>query len=164
MVVAAVVVGKKAELHFIDAASGEVRERIATTQNWFSSWFYFTADGKRLVLSSLNEAKIEVFECPSGKLLHILSEGTDAPKAKAGGGGRPKRFDLRNIILSPDGRLLASYADAKTMVIWDMTTGRRLGTLTQPGRRAGPKPKYDSDSRPFQSSGPFSPDRALPCL
>jgi RNA polymerase sigma factor (sigma-70 family) len=149
-------VGKKRELHFIDAATGAILGRVTPTQNWFYSGMTMTDDGKKLVLSSLFERRIEVFECPSGKLLHVLADDSAIAKAADFGLESGRRFDLRNVIVSPGGKWLASYADVTTLVIWDLATGRRRGTVTQPSQEPNRK-LHESDARPFQS-GAFSPD------
>jgi WD40 repeat protein len=140
---------------FVEATTGRVLGQFKPSQNIIYSSMLFAGDGQRLALSSLFEPKIEVFEVPSGRLLHTLQNGPAFPDGDRADG--EWRFDLRKFIVSPDGRLLANYVDRRTIALWDITTGQRRGSLTLPGVAVPLFEQRQAEARPRQS-GAFSPD------
>src|SRR5262249_47027495 len=78
--------------------------------------YLFSPDGKMLAvhhkatLRGKGEDKITLHEMPTGQLLHTI------PTVAVG----------RLVFFPPNGKLLAAFADAKTLGVWDTTGGKRI--------------------------------------
>jgi WD40 repeat protein len=69
---------------------------------------------------------IELFDVAKGELLHTFTVSFDAPNTRIT--RRPSEVTL----FSPDGKLLAWSVDGKTLHLWDMLSGRKIGSLALP--------------------------------
>ena len=145
--------GNISPLAFYDTATGDVLGTPAMTTN-FTFWpIVFSGDGKRLAVHELSEMKIDIYDVPSGKRLHVLQMGSDFTK--------PTGFDLLdtelwNMMASPDGKMLACQAGPNSLLLWDITTGKRVGRLQFPERERL-KNRFSSEFRPMQTAA-FSSD------
>lgn len=80
----------------------------------------YTADGQ-LILGTLNDNSIEVWQAESGTLLASF----------------PNAGDATGIDFSPDGRLMASVGHADLMAhVWNVETGEEVGTIVKPNMYA----------------------------
>ena len=80
----------------------------------------YTSDGQ-LILGTLNDNNIEVWQAESGTLLASF----------------PNAGDARGIDFSPDGRLMASVGHADLMAhVWNVDTGKEVGAIGKPNMYA----------------------------
>jgi RNA polymerase sigma factor (sigma-70 family) len=125
-----------------DTATGKVLVGIA---NSTLGLCVFSADGKMVAVGSVTDRKqIHLYEAPTGTLLHTLDAGPGFPAGKGGGGGPASSL---NLIFSPDGKLLASFAEPQTVTVWDTPTGRRLGSVTTPQDNSSSHAAFSPDGR-----------------
>ena len=89
----------------------------------------FSPDGKALAMRESNQQLIELYEVPTGKLLHKFDINTGFKAAKVSAqGSNSSPF----VIFSPDGKVLATYLLGGMVAFWDTGTGLRIGSLPLP--------------------------------
>jgi WD40 repeat protein len=135
------------EIDIFDASSGKGLGKISLQSAEPQLSAGFSPDGKTLALGQPVEGKIELYGVDGLKLRLTLAI------AKAPGTGKVKGFGGMSvgppgtIAFSPDGKLVATLADANTMGLWDTATGKRIGSLSPAPGKGG-----------FTGSATFSPD------
>jgi WD40 repeat protein/serine/threonine protein kinase len=77
----------------------------------------FSSDSRMVAFSSAADSLIRVWAVPSGRLLATLT-------------GHKRAMIM--LSFSPDGRTLASLADDRTLIFWQVATGRELMRLPMP--------------------------------
>jgi WD40 repeat protein len=109
----AVVNDNHTAVYFWDAAKGELRHTIrpkAKRPNGNAVYYLaMSDDGCRLAVS--NDRGVRVWDLTSGKELFTKDDKTT----------------YRNLLFSPDGKLLAVLQTYDTVAFWDATTGREAG-------------------------------------
>jgi len=77
----------------------------------------FSPDSRKVAFSSSDDSLIRVWAIPSGRLVATLT-------------GHKRAMIM--LSFSPDGRTLASLADDRTLIFWQVATGRELMRLPMP--------------------------------
>jgi hypothetical protein len=81
---------------------------------------HFSPDSKTIAIVQPRYGKIYLYDVPAAKLRHTLTVA------------QVRAQNRRTLIFSPDGKLLASNADDKTLGFWDTITGQRVGSIPIP--------------------------------
>jgi RNA polymerase sigma factor (sigma-70 family) len=144
-----------AKLTFLNVTTGnEVGRPSLANRDEFSP-MVFSGNGKILAVQSPKEPTIDLLDVPSGRLLHSLPTRTASGSRLFPG--------VQEMIVSPDGMSLATFADLKTVSVCDVVSGKRRGSLTVPPQgRAGKQKKSlpgdDYSPERVIQGGVFSPD------
>jgi WD40 repeat protein len=85
----------------------------------------FSPDGKMLAQTG-GADKLTLHEVPTGKLLHTIATMAVDVREMVRGGTDPRSHIL---FFAPDSRLLAAFADANTLGVWDTASGQRTASL-----------------------------------
>ena len=77
----------------------------------------YSPDGNTIISrhNEVEDSTIRVWDVDTGKLLHTLT-------------GHTKQ--IRHIVFSPDGRIIAAGSEDKTLCMWNVATGKLLHTLS----------------------------------
>jgi WD40 repeat protein len=113
---------------FVDAATGKELGKIASNPRGLIQTALFSPDGKLLAVRQTQEKKIELYEVPSGKLLHTIGFVPGGPMP---GDVVRQPFNAAPPVMffAPNGKTLAAFADPNTLGLWDTASGQRIGSL-----------------------------------
>src|SRR5262249_1884975 len=101
--------------------------------------------GARFLALRHLQGKVGLYEVPSGKLLRTLEIPAEVPQF-----GKKQDSPLRHsfeMIVPGDGKLLAAVASPNTLGLWDVTTGRQVGSLPLPHGKQFEGGKFSPDGR-----------------
>jgi hypothetical protein len=132
-----------------DATIGKKIHSINGEKTGFSA-FAFSPDGKVLAVREMVSPLVHLYDVESRKEIRCL----DWPSNDAAinrGKLRTLLYNSIGLIFSPDGKRLAGSIDEKSVGVWNLETGKRLGLIQL------------SDSRPPKALS-FSPDNRILAL
>jgi WD40 repeat protein len=143
------------EAVLFDAATGKDFAKIPFKRQ--SVQIVFSPDSKILAASLGTDQKVELFDVVTAKPLRSLV-GVPAPAARvlkgggpggAGGGLVGRTSTLRNLLFSPDGKMLAFYyTNASTSVtLFDTATGKPAGSLVLQDQFPTANAAFSADGR-----------------
>jgi WD40 repeat protein len=127
----------------VDAATGKELATIASNLRGLVQAALFSPDGKLLAVRQAQEKKIELYEVPTGKLLHTIGfvPGGPMPGDVV---RQPINIAPPVMFFAPDSKTLAAFADPNMLGLWDTASGQRVGSV--------------APTVPAVHSGAFSPD------
>jgi RNA polymerase sigma factor (sigma-70 family) len=108
-----------------DAAGSKELGKIALESPPGVVYLRFSPDSKALAVAQPRYGKINLFDVPAAKLRHTLTVA------------EVRAMNRRTLVFSPDGSLLASNADNRTLGFWDTATGQRVGSIPIPKDEKG---------------------------
>jgi WD40 repeat protein len=135
------------DVNIIDAASGKEIGTISLQAPEPNLSACFTPDGKTLALRQPGEGKIELYDVAGPRLRLSLTIAKAPVTTKGKGIGGLSAGLYGDVVISPDGKMLAALADQNTMAVWDTVTGKRIGSLAPAAGQGG-----------FSDTVTFSPD------
>ena len=105
------------EITSLDAETGENVLAVA-----------YSPDGK--ILASGNSCKIELWDLTSRQNIATL-EGHSCDLITYGGGNHGGQYipEVKSVAFSADGKILASGSQDKTIMLWDVASGKSITTL-----------------------------------
>jgi WD40 repeat protein len=115
--------GYDGQLIWCDISTGDVIRRIDAHTKWIRK-VVASPDGK-LVASVADDMVCRVWNATTGKLVHELRGHKELTPTNYGS-------MLYALTFSPDGQLLATGDKVAHVVIWDVKTGRELGSCDAP--------------------------------
>lgn len=92
-------------------AGGWVRELKGAAERYYREGFDFSADGKQLIVPARSKKAIEFFDVQTGTLTRTLDAGGIEP---------------RGVVVSEDGRFLATIGSRAAIKVWDLNSGERI--------------------------------------
>ncbi|HVV74313.1 MAG TPA: serine/threonine-protein kinase, partial [Verrucomicrobiae bacterium] len=95
----------------------DAQPRLVLTAQPSGAGVQFSTDSRMVAFSSSEDSLIRIWAIPSGRLLTTLT-------------GHKRAMIM--LSFSPDGRTLASLADDRTLIFWQVATGRELMRLRMP--------------------------------
>jgi WD40 repeat protein len=128
-----------AAAHLLDAATGKEQFTIQPEAGSVGMTAAFSPDSRTLAVVGRNAAAVRLYDVPGGR------ERLSLALPPAPDPARSPRVPARRLLFSPDGRLVASAADAH-LTVWDAADGREVRQIPIPEgmmlRHAGLSPDH----------------------
>jgi RNA polymerase sigma factor (sigma-70 family) len=133
-----------AEIQVYDTAANAKVSSLPPRKLGDQAEMSITPDGKTLILRWFRSQTIESYDFPALKLKLSLSVRTGAGDKLSQDG---RQIAPATVIVSPDSQRLAAYDDARTLAIWDLSSGKKLFTLQPPTGMAIHNGAFTPDGR-----------------
>jgi RNA polymerase sigma factor (sigma-70 family) len=131
---------------FVDADTGKELGLLPRLYPEDYRAMVFSLDSKML---AVRQRQITLYEAPTGKLLHVIP--INKPVQKKGAKTLLNGFPAV-MFFSPDGKILAAFADDNMLALWNTASGQHVGKLS-PANAITAKGRLSRIK-----SGAFSPD------
>lgn len=123
--------GKEQVVQLWNAATGELKNKLAQDKIFDFKTLSFPTDGKVLALGN-SSGQVVVWDVAAAKLKHQI---------KAHGLG------WTTVEMSPDGKMLASAGEDGQVRLWDAATGKPIRNMFQENRKGLPSVRFSPDGK-----------------